>query len=468
MKHPLVQAALVCLVLVVSRITGECGQIVYPWNATTAIVKAGDSFDVWFDADDHQTVASVVLRGPYNTVLIPEIARQTGAWTYDSVSGNTYDTRITVSVPSDAPAERYDLVLHTSDGEEVSRRAVKVVREYPAEYTIFHLSDTHMCQGAKINGHPERLFKVSAMVDIANIIGPEMVFVTGDLINNAMLPPRERSDFFYDGCAANGLKGMHGFDAATFSTVGNHDFLEGEQPGGRMFPEKAAFWNENHGLQAHHFTYGQTRCMVVNTGWNGFEWAHQLEAHTSWLDNVGQGKLRVAAYHKSEMGIMGAWADSVGLGLALIGHNHHLAGDNPYELGGRPIQYYANSVREYINFNLFRVTGDGSYTAVNNVEAVENPDDPPPLWRPRLFLTYAKANEGVASENTATLVNRFGVGFPRARVRFVMPKGPPYSVSEGVVEQAFDGDAVRVVDVRVAIEANSTTTIRIVPRGGRS
>ena len=167
----------ICLLVISLSTVGFCGKIVYPWNATTAIVKAGDNFVVWFDADAGQVIKSVELRGPYNSVSIPTVTSEAGSWIYDEVSGNTYNKKITVKVPSKAPSERYDLVLNTSSGQEVSLRAVKVIKEYKTDYAIFHISDTHMAQGAKINGHPERLFKISGFVEIANIIGPEMVFL---------------------------------------------------------------------------------------------------------------------------------------------------------------------------------------------------------------------------------------------------------------------------------------------------
>jgi sugar phosphate isomerase/epimerase len=305
--------------------------------------------------------------------------------------------------------------------------------------------------------------KISALVDIANIIGPEILFVTGDLINNAKYPPQERAAFFYEGAQFSELKGMHGFNAATFSVVGNHDFLEGKQPGTGYYKEKSEFWNRYHGLQCHHFTYGSTRCMVVNTGWNGFDWTHQLHDHMSWLNDAGPGDFRVAAYHKSENGIMGAWANQIDLDLAVIRHNHHLAKDNPYDLGGRDIQYYADSLREHFCFNLFRVHPDGNYTVVNNQDAVENPADDPFLWKPKLTLDYANSNEGTSLTNTATLVNKFDCGFPRARVRFVMPKAMAYTVSKGTIRQQFDGDSVTVVDISVAIDADSSTSITIMP-----
>ena len=165
---------------------------------------------------------------------------------------------------------------------------------------------------------------------------------------------------------------------------------------------------------------------------------------------------------------MGAWAGEVDLGLALIGHNHHLAFDNPYELDGRPILYYADSVREHLVFNLYRIGADGRYTVLNNAEAVENPEDPPSAWRPRLTLTYMQPNDGSAPINMATLVNRFDVGFPRARIRFVMPRGFSYAVTRGIVEQAFEGDSVCVLDVRLSVEADSTNRISVIASGKSS
>ena len=462
-----IKLVLICLFAICMPGIGFCGKIVYPFNAATAIVKAGESFTVWFNADPEQDVTSALLRAPSNTTSISSIRSQHGLWTYDTISGNTYNTRITIPVPEDTPANRYDIILNTSIGQAIAHRAVKVVKEFKPDYSIMHLSDTHLCQGPKINGLPERLYKLSALVDIANIIGAELIFLTGDLINNNMFPPQKRAEFFYQGSPEHELQGVHGFEAATFTAVGNHDFLEGTQPGEDFFAEKSQFWNQYHGLQYHHFHYGNTRCMVINDGWNGFDWTYQLNDHASWLDAVGSGNLRIAAYHKSEMGIMGAWAKEVDLGLALIGHNHHLAKDNPYELGGRPIQYYANSLREHFVFNLVRINSDGTYTIANNIDAVENPDDAPALWRPKLTMKYETPNNGTSPTNAATVANRFAISFPDARVRFFMPKGADYHVSKGRVEQAFDGDSAHVVDVRVSIDANSSTIVKIQPRKTR-
>jgi len=442
------------------------GKIVYPWNATTAIVKAGETFEVWFDADPGQTVSSVTLKGPYNTVSGLSITQQTNTWVYDTVSGNTCNRLITVTVPANTPADRYDLLLNTSYGQVLSRRAVKVVKEYKTDYSILHISDSHM--GGSTSD--PQLLKISTIAEVANIIGPEMLFITGDDINWSATNFQDRVDHFYDGYEPTGVKGLHGYDAATFAAVGNHDFTEGSgESFSCCYESKSIFWNQYHGLQYHKFEYGNTRCMVVNTGWASYDYGYQLTDFINWLNDptVGQGNLRIAAYHQAEGGIMGSFANnpSVNLGLSMIGHNHHLAADNPYDLGGRPIQYFANSLREHFPFNLYRVHSDGSYTVANNQEVVENPADDPSLWRPKLTLTYAGSNDGTSTTNTATIVNNFGFAMDDARVRFVMPKGFNYGVSQGTVAQQFDGDQYRIVDVSVDVSANSTAAVDIYSSG---
>lgn len=452
--------AFVCLFVISLCTAGYCGKIVYPWNATTAIVKAGESFEIWFDSDMGQTVSSVELRSPYINVKTKMDSVRTVGIDYDQTSGNIFDWEINTVVPVGTPADRYDLVLKTSTGKETSIRAVKVVKEYKTDYTIMHFSDTHMCQGQKINGHPERLFKISAIADIANIIGVEMVFVTGDLINNNIFPPKKRAEFFYDGFPPAGLKGMHGFNAATFSVAGNHDFLEGQTPALGSYKEKTQTWNDCHGLHYYNFKYGDNRFMVVNTGWHGFDWNYQLKDHINWLKDAGPGNLRVAAFHKSEKGTMGKWSNEIDLSLAVIGHNHHLAHANPYELGGRKIMYYADSVREHFAINLVRVHTDGSYSVANDKVYVEDPNAEPSSWKPKITLSYAKENNGTSFTNTATVINKFDVAFPDGQVRFVMPKGA-YEVSKGDIEQVFENDLVTVVDVRVKLKSNTTTKVAI-------
>jgi predicted MPP superfamily phosphohydrolase len=462
----------------------QAGKIVYPWNAATAIVKAGESFEVWFNADPGQTINSVALKGPYHTVSDLSFTQQPATVIYDRLSGNTYNLQMVVTVPAGTPEERCDLVLTTSSGQEISTGAVKVIKKYKTDYSIFHMSDTHLCGSReKINGYPTEMKNFSALVDIANILGPEVVIVTGDIVtanrSDVWPDPQARWDYYYKGVPTQGMSGVYALNAAVFSIPGNHDYeenLRSNDPAAeraRSCSGKAAFWNAYCGLTDYTFQYGDTRFIGVNNGWAGCGQAAHLSKAGSWLSKAGSGKLRVTFYHigLDHLTELSPWELDNQVQLALIGHNHHRGTfpepeGNPYnrkpEGTGLPLRYIANSSREHAAFNLFRVDDrTGHYRVVNppqgNLGAFSE------SGTLNLTLDYAAENNGSSAANTATLVNRFDVSFPHARVRFVMPKGAAYVVSPGTatVEQAFDGELYHIVDVRVSLDAGRTTVVKI-------
>ncbi len=465
------------------------GSIIYPYNATTAIVKPGQSFDVWFNSKPGQVVSSVVLKGPYNTALIPSesITTVSGSWEYDPVSENTYNTKIKVRVPQEIPEDRYDLILNTSGGEVISRSAVKVIREYKTNYKIFLIADSHYGQRGTEVMVPN---KHTAFVEMANIINPDIVVNAGDVVYYHSDPSqlKERMDLFYQGNEAEGLKGMHDFNAATFVIAGNHDYPEGGIDG---LPRegyndlKSDYWNRWHGLQYHFFRYGNSRFMIFNNGWLGYDWHWQRDRAANWLNGEGSnGNLNVALAHISRTEYMDSFASENDIGLYLLGHNHHLGDRNPYMIDERQVMYYIRSVREYMEFMLFRVDdskgtfmpvgytntdpdtdGYGLSTANNRVlendEERTNPDMS--VWIYNLTLDYEHDNNGSSSYNTATLINKFDYAISDARVRFIMPQGAVYRVSQGSVYQAFDGDKYHVVDVDIHLNASSKTVVKIAP-----
>jgi len=455
-------ASTILLLLLLSGPSSWAGDIVYPWRATTALVKAGDSFDVWFDADNGQSVNSVELRGPYHKITAA-IKVVTGSWVYDETSGNKYDTRITATVPAGAPADRYDLVLLTSTKEEKSPAAVKVVKKFKTNYYVLHISDAHRFQG----GYDDivTLKKVSTIVEIANIIDPEVVFETGD---NLYRPSDSRIDQMFNGIESQGIQGLRDFHAATFLAVGNHDYDINNDGSTGNYEYKADWYNKWYGLHAYNTAYGEGRFIVFNNGWGGYSNKHQIEDAVSWLNDVGPGNFRIGAGHGKSNPML-PLDNAADLDLILVGHNHYIADDNPEPINGKPIQYVASSIRDHApEFNLFRVdAAKGSYTPVNGATAqdfaIENPADKnnPSSYKPKLALTYTKNNNGSAADNTAGIVNKFNFSINKARIRFVMPKGASYEVSSGTIEQQFDGTSYRIVDVSVNVNANSSKSVAI-------
>ncbi|AQT69807.1 F5/8 type C domain protein [Anaerohalosphaera lusitana] len=455
-----------------TQTTGSAGKIVYPWRSTTAIAKAGQAFDVWFDADPGQIVNTVELQGPYHTVN-PSHSTVTGNWVYDQMSGNRYDTRITVTVPPNAPADRYDLVLRTSLGSVASYGAVKVVTDYKDSYYIMHMSDGHLYQ---YNHDTDVLLaRKSAMIDIANIIDAQIIIETGDNMYNVRNHP-EREVYYFLGNDALGTKGMADASAATFLVPGDHDALIANDWPQATEQENADFFNDYWGLQSSCFKYGNGRFMPLNNAWavstsSAKNHQYQIDQAVAWLNGQGSGgNFFLTAGHCYDK--MHEFVDDHSpLDLVLAGDKHHVGTSNPYPFddGSPEVAYIARSIRDHFEFNLFEVNNTaGTFTTPSGTNSVTSVlysgnQDTPSTWVSNLELNYTKPNDGSASTNSAEFVNRFSFPINGARVRFVMPKGTTYGVSAGTIDQQFDGDQYRIVDVNIDLNASTTTTLDIAP-----
>jgi len=462
----------IVFLLIGFSITALCGNIVYPWRASTAIVKSGESFEVWFNADNGQTIHSIKLNGPYNSVST-SISTVAGNWVYDPMSGNTYTHKITVNVPAGIPADRYDLVLNTSTGTVTSYGGVKIVKKYNDEYYLVHMSDGHLFQG----GHDSDVLlkRKSAMIDIANIIDAQIIIETGDNMYNVINHP-EREEYYFLGNNSLNTKGMAKATAATFLIPGNHDAPINNDFNKATAQQNADFFNRYWGIQSHIFKYGNGRFMNINNAWsvsatNAGDHQYQIDEAIAWLQGVGSGgNFHLAAGHIYSR--MHSFIDSVtNLSLVLSGHNHHLFTKNPYSFteGSPAVAYIAASTREYFEFNLFKINNiDGTYITPSGATASTNvlfsgTKDTPSTWVTNMKLTYKAANDGTSASNSAIIDNKFPFAIEGARIRFVVPKGYNYGITKGTIEQEFDGTLYHVVDVKVNLEANSTTQVEITP-----
>jgi hypothetical protein len=355
------------------------------------------------------------------------------------------------------------------------------VKEFKTDYYIMHISDIHAYQNMKLYGQVPQC-KVSILADIANVIDPEMVFFTGD---HMYFPDDGRVNQYYEGgyrLYGREMNGLHDFHAATFEVVGNHDYQTELNPGEEPpRVDKIKHWNRNFGLQACEFTYGEGRFMVVNNSMGAYQ--DQIDDAVTWIKRAGGGKFRLGAFHIRELSqpFHGALKENrTPLNICLAGHEHNKASGNPWPVNGDPVIYIASAIRDYMDFNLYKVNAvTGTCVPVGGPTArvfpLENPpaqvETDPAKYHPKLTLSCANANNGAATVNTATITNRFDFAIAGARVRFVMRKGHAYSVTgPAVITQQFDGDgeAGRIVDVRVDLGANSTTKVGVsIAKAGR-
>ena len=464
---------MIALILAFFSTDNWCAKIIYPWRATTAIVKVGETFEVWFDADSGQTINSIILEGPYNSVT-SFFSVENGNWEYDGWSGNTYDIRLTVTVPADAPADKYDLILNTSSGNEISSASVKVIKEYKSTFYLMHFSDPHRWETSK--NTLGILYKDQTVVlDIANIIDPEIFIETGDSYWQTPSDPSLNQNRLHDIMhGSSQVKGMHELEsAALFMIPGNHDTPTHHSYDVTM-KVAASAWNDLFGLQYHNFIYSSARFVGINNSWcpsdgsaPNFQW--QIDKAVDWINSVGGGNMRIAYFHIPQDGvplIYNSFKSAEESFKLMIGGHIHRYTTNPYSIDGNPIIYTAAGLKNGTTgapFNLYKLNlNDGTFTSVGNSYSGHASLQVEKDWSTsKLILSYSKENNGSNANNTATIVNKFNFPIEGARVRFVLPKGIVYSVLNSSINQEFDGDIFHIIDIKVDLDANSTTTITV-------
>jgi predicted MPP superfamily phosphohydrolase len=473
MKKAAICAVLFSLVFLSTA--GWCAKIVYPWRATTAVVVSGSTFEVWFSADAGQTVNSITLQGPYKSVTPTFTTASSTTWTYDTWSGNTCNRKIIVTVPSDAPADKYDLILNTSTGTVKSTQSVKVIKAYKKIFYIMHITDAHRYESSGDADKNKTLREISTIIDVANVIDPEFLVETGDNIwgnDESETSWGARCDKMWNGYE-NGtehIKGLCESFAAVFSTPGNHDCLTNNDYKEPNTQRPSKDWNRNHGLQNFGIVYGSARIIGANVGWafgSGNTW--QFAQQKDWLKTVGAGNMIIGMCHKPEDANFYNAFSSNGTPFKwmLTGHTHKTS-ENPWTVSGQRIGYTAllnkyDASRANCPVSIYKVDlAAATLTPIGNAQganfAISTKDN---YSTKKVKISFSKTNTGTNTDNVATVTNNFGYTITGARVRFVMPKGKTYQVTGGTIQQAFDGDKYHIVDASYDLAASSTKTVSI-------
>ena len=173
----------------------------------------------------------------------------------------------------------YDLIVNTSGGTVISRKSVQVVKEFSQTHRFIHISDLHISRqwvGTAETGYAKELELFDRFTEVANIIAPDFVIVTGDIIHHytrlnadstgwggdKYYDPDQRPSVeekfrnYYEG--AKGFKGINGLNAPVFSLSGNHDTYGVSR---KDHMAMASQWNKMCGKRVYAFSYGGTRIL---------------------------------------------------------------------------------------------------------------------------------------------------------------------------------------------------------------
>ncbi|MDR1864800.1 MAG: metallophosphoesterase [Bacteroidales bacterium] len=469
------------------------GRIVYPWRACPAVVLTGQHMEILYDSMHDLPVDSVILEGPFNRVALFIDTVSTGKFEYDPMTHSATNSRIKVKIPENTPEELYDLMVKSAGETGLSEKSVNVLKAYRNPHCFIHISDPHISRqwvGTADNGYAKELELLDRFIEVANIIHPDYVIVTGDLIHDYTRMnadsigwggtvisgseqhplAEEKYKNYFEG--THGFSGIYGLNAPVFSLPGNHDFygLEKDDHHG-----KVAQWNQLMGKRVYGFSYADTRIIVADdylgdpvtdipdkapmSGLQGAVLEH-------FFDVFGHGKVRIMAQHRPDR-IDTAFINRHHINILLNGHSHtprqSYVGTTP-TLSIRPgTVCRSGEIAQWTKtlgfFRIFRVDGD-TFHHSPPLRFCENPTAPCNELIMNLTLVFTNANTGQSTENEAVITNNFAVDLPACRVRFVMARGK-YRVFGGTVRQVMETERCSVIDVDMDVNARSVQRVRI-------
>ena len=469
-------------------------RIVYPWRACPAIVEMGKNLEILFENQTASPMDTVFLEGPFNRVVIlnPEI--QSGRFEYDSFTKMSVNNKIKITIPEGIPEELYDLVVKCGGEVSRSKKSVKVVKKFLNPYCFIHITDPHTSRqwvGTPEDGYAKELELLDKFIEVANIIHPEFIIVTGDIIHHYTrinadsigwggtlltkweeLPTvEEKYRNYFEG--SHGLSGVYGFNAPTFSLPGNHDFYGYNSDDYRNI---ASLWNRVMGKRVYGFAYSDTRVIaaddylgdpVIDIPAHAPMSGLQGIALDSFLNVVGTGKLRIMAQHRYDR-VDTSFLNSRQISLLLNGHSHiphhEYVGTTP-TLSIRPgVVCRSGEIDQWEKtlgfFRIFTIDGD-SYSFSEPIRFCDNPVEAYNNIRPNLSLTFGNDNTGKSKSNEVVLVNDLSISLKDCNIRFIMAKGN-YKVEGGAIYQSIETPLYTVLDVRLNVEAKSKKVVKVV------
>ncbi len=377
-----------------------------------------------------------------------------------------------VSIPQVNVFELYDLEVNANGGiHDVSWNAVQVLPSRKSSYYFVHITDVHM---------PTRIFypdegyatdslavmDFRAVMDDINLIRPEFVLLTGDLVNEGEL--EGFGDLYVYGWAQKVLAEM---EVPVYLTAGNHDIGGWNSTPPVAGSSRRTWWryfgwswldntdtNWPYHTQDYYFNYGNTLYIGLESYDNYDNWRPNIygtesftDEQMAWLnDTVNMFPLqnKVLFHHydfQEELDL-----DGMGIDMALWGHIHYSSGSmntQPYNLATAST---CNGNRAY---RVVRMNND-QLTPLNTLSAGAS--------GATINVQYYPSNYAVADSVMAVIYNGQPVGFDNALIKFHMPAGESsYIVSGGILEQVDRSGDHNVCYVRVNMLPNMSRYVSI-------
>jgi len=396
-----------------------------------------------------------------------------------AVTSAVYDAttlwwRLTAAAPNPALTELYDLRVTAAGGvDDVTRHAVKVLPAYRSDYYFVHITDPHLPThlyyyeaGAETDS--SEVVDLREVIADVNVINPEFVLLTGDLVNEG-----ELEDYLSRRYYSHAQRVLGEFTTPVFLTGGNHDLGGWDATPPSDGTARRDWWrffgwkrlaNPPAGAPArtqdYSFNYGPVHYVGLEAYNNYDDYLPQYYG----TDSFTSGQLQwlsadLAAAAGSASQVLFTHYDflnqlnlgGLGLEMALMGHTHSNSGSittKPYDL---ITSATCDGKRAY---RVVRVS-NGVVTPLASVAAGSSGQN--------LQVVYTPANDGTHDSVSASVTNTFPIRFENAMLRFVMPHRPGagFDVVGGTLVQIEANGLTDVCYVAVDLLAASTRGVSV-------
>jgi len=381
---------------------------------------------------------------------------------------------LAAAIPPDVPAETYDLEVSASGGvfDEVAH-CVTVRQSIDEDFYFVQITDPHLPthlyyyqSGADTD--TTEMEDMHAVIDDINIMNPDFVLLTGDVVNEG-----ELEDFLDKRYFTKAHRILRKLDVPVFVVAGNHDvggWEDSPPPDGTARRNWWKFFGWRYlsdpppddGLhtQNYSFDYGGAHFIGIEAYVNYDRWRRQIygdesftDAQLDWLIDdlatVSPGTPTIAFYHMDFQDQLDL--GDLGIDCALWGHIHHSSGSTsspPYNLSLDNVCDGDRAMR------VVRIVGGSTVVPSEPIVTGYSGE--------KLRLTYAAPNDGTVQENTATVTNANHEDFEHGLVKFrVDANSMPYEVDNGEITQVIVEGGTATYYVEVTFPEMTATTVTI-------
>ncbi|MDD2332749.1 MAG: metallophosphoesterase, partial [Candidatus Cloacimonetes bacterium] len=379
---------------------------------------------------------------------------------------------LSTQIPNVPVFELYNLEVTANGGiQDLTRNAVQVVPSRKSSYYFVHVTDTHMpgrtfYPDAGYQTDSTSVMDFRAVLEDINIIRPEFVLLTGDLINEG-----ELEDFAGLNSYGWAQKVLSELEVPVYLTSGNHDIGGWDSTPAPQGSARRNWWryfgwnwldNPDYSWGNHHqdysFTYGNTHYIGLESYDNYDSWRYMIygaQSYTpnqlAWLSgqlNLFPGYRKVLFHHydfSSQLNL-----NTLGIDMALWGHIHSNSGSistYPYDLATRST---CDGNRAY---RVIKVT-ETNLQPLTTIYAGSTGST--------ISQTFHPNNYGLVDSVRAVVYNGQNISFDNALVKFKMPGGNAnYTVSNGSLEQVDRSGLYNICYVKINLPASSNLQVSI-------